>query len=376
MKSRSAIDLGGLDALRGMLAIYVLIGHARWLLWAGHSAWMATPHPVWQEALVYASGAFRYGREAVLIFFALSGFFIHLRAAESLRDGRGAPLMLGRYARRRAHRLAPTYYMALVLTLACDAIGRWQFPTLYDARTGDALLDGVFANGGYSTASVVPALAMLPTSLGRDFGSNGPLWSLGYEVVYYAIYPVWLAVRRVSAAAAYLGAPVVCLAVLTLAPGSFLSSVLGWYPVWLCGAGVVELATLARTPGRILGATLFAAGLAGYVLADEAAVKVLCAVVFAGGAVGAWVSVQATTGIAVRVAEYLGRRSYTIYAMHFPVLALLSAATFETAGARPFHGALAVAGVFIAVGVCLILFQLCERHFLHERLTLGARAAA
>ncbi len=262
MKTRSTIDLRGLDALRGILAVYVLVGHARWLLWVGHRAWMSAPHADWQEPLVYASGAFRYGREAVLIFFALSGFFIHLRAAESLRQGEPPLLALGRYAARRAHRLVPTYYAALALTLLCDAIGRWQFPMLYEARTGDALLDGVFANGGYGAASVIPGLALLPSSLGRDFGSNGPLWSLGYEVVYYAAYPLWLAVRRVSAAAAYIVVPIACLAVMTLSPASFIASVVGWYPVWLCGAGLVELTTRAKAPGRIPAAALFAGGLA------------------------------------------------------------------------------------------------------------------
>jgi hypothetical protein len=62
--------------------------------------------------------------------------------------------------------------------------------------------------------------------------------------------------------------------------------------------------------------------------------------------------------------------------MHFPVLALISAAAFEVAGARPFHGGLAVAGIAIALGVCLAMFHVCERHFIHERLTLEAGKAA
>lgn len=376
MKPRSTFELAGLDALRGLLALYVLVGHARWLLWVGHRAWIASPHEAWQEPLVYASGIFRYGREAVLIFFALSGFFIHLRAAESLRQGIGAPLDLASYATRRMHRLVPTYFAALLLTVACDTFGRWQFPLLYDARTGDALLDGVFANGGYTAASIFPALVMLPTSLGRDFGSNGPLWSLGYEVLYYLAYPAWLAIRRSSVSAAYIGVPILCLVVLAFTPTSFLANVLGWYPVWLCGAGLVELATRASSPRRISGLLLFAGGLGAYLVSSSEIAKVLCAATFAGAAVAVGATAPGSSGAAFAVAEFLGRRSYTIYAMHFPVLALMSAATFAMSGGRPSHGALAIAGVIVALVVSLVMFHICERHFIHPRLTLDVRAAA
>ncbi len=33
-------NLRALDALRGFLATYVVLGHARWLLWCGNAAFM------------------------------------------------------------------------------------------------------------------------------------------------------------------------------------------------------------------------------------------------------------------------------------------------------------------------------------------------
>ena len=93
--SARRINFGNLDALRGLLAVYVALGHCRWLLWGGHAAWLATPHPAWEAIPVYASGALRYGREAVMVFFVLSGFFIHFRAAEaaSREQFRAAPVL-------------------------------------------------------------------------------------------------------------------------------------------------------------------------------------------------------------------------------------------------------------------------------------------
>ena len=41
------------------------------------------------HVLAYSSAVFRYGHEAVMVFFALSGFFIHLRVAKAGRGRRG-----------------------------------------------------------------------------------------------------------------------------------------------------------------------------------------------------------------------------------------------------------------------------------------------
>ena len=87
-------DLRFLDGLRGLAALYVMIGHARWLLWEGYSeGYLQHPDSYSQagKALVYFFSIFRYGREAVLFFFVLSGFVIHLRYARKLKAEVGSP---------------------------------------------------------------------------------------------------------------------------------------------------------------------------------------------------------------------------------------------------------------------------------------------
>jgi peptidoglycan/LPS O-acetylase OafA/YrhL len=103
------LNLRTLDMLRGMLAVYVLLGHCRWLLWAGHSAWMAAPHAAWLVPITFASASVRYGREAVMVFFVLSGFFIHLRFAQ--RTSEQPALPAGEFYRRRAHRLGERHFV-------------------------------------------------------------------------------------------------------------------------------------------------------------------------------------------------------------------------------------------------------------------------
>ena len=362
----SGINFRNLDALRGLLAVYVAIGHCRWLLWGGHAAWLASAYQPWEVVPAYASAAFRFGREAVMVFFVLSGFFIHYQAAR--RPIVSAPPSAAAFYRRRWHRLAPPYFFARAVTIVCDAVGRSWWPALYQSRTGDALLDGTFANGGYSTAAMVTALVVLPSSLGRDFGSNGPLWSLAFEAVYYATYPAWLWLRRRNAVAAFAGVPATCLALGFIPVTAFPVTVLAHYPIWLAGAFLAERLATAGVTSRtaMTGAALFGGGVMLRVLIPTLPLALIGALLFGAGAVMFFAAVQWRNRL-VAFAEFLGVRSYTIYIVHFPFLALISAYVIDTRGGRPLHGWLAVSGAIACVAFGCVCFELCERHFLHSR---------
>ena len=366
----AGMNLPALDALRGMLAVYVLLGHCRWLLWTGHGAWMAQPHETWAVPIVFASGLLRYGREAVIVFFVLSGFFIHLRNAEAARGGELAPQVTSRYLVRRAHRLLPPYAFALLVTVACDAIGYAWFPWLYAANTGDGLLDQTFARSGYSWPSVGPALWLLPSSMGFHFGSNGPLWSLAFEVLYYLAYPLWFGLRRRSAVAAFGVLPVVCLAIGLWPASPFPAVVAAYYPAWLTGAFLAErLGAASFAPRwRWSAAAVFAAGAWVHFAAPRVAIAAAAAILFGGAAVllAATVPPDWRWPRWQRAWQYLGARSYTIYVVHFPFLALLSAWWLQAHGTRPAHGWFAVAGAAAAIAFGCVCFELCERHFLHR----------
>jgi peptidoglycan/LPS O-acetylase OafA/YrhL len=368
------VNLRSLEALRGVLAVYVMVGHARWLLWDGHFRWIQEPHPWWANALAYGSAAFRYGHEAVICFFVLSGFFIHFRWARGRTRGMER-FDLADYARRRAHRLVPPYLLALAATLALDLAGRAYWPHLYLGETGDALLDSTFTRGGFTPESVGPALLLLPGALGRDFGSNGPLWSLGYEFLYYALYPLWLALRVRIGAWAYVAGCAAALGIAAVSPWPFLGSALLMYPLWLAGAAMAEhfLEPPLAKPRLLPSAVILAAGFVGFHFIRPPYVVLPYLALGIGAVSIAAAMPDRIVGSRVHwFWEQLGLRSYTIYITHFPFLALGCAIVFDTVGRRPSSAWLALGAIAAALAWCNLMWWLVERRFLHARFELAA----
>jgi peptidoglycan/LPS O-acetylase OafA/YrhL len=383
MNKISDASLRNLDVLRGLLALYVVFTHARWLLWQGHSAFLSQPHAAWEKALAYGAGGFKYGHLAVMVFFALSGFFIHLRLAQKLADGHRSPTLgTAEYLKRRAWRILPVYYFALALTLVLDTIGRAKYPMLYQAATPDAFTNQVFALKGYSLESVIPALLLLPRSLGLYFGSNGPLWSLGFEMIYYLAYPAWFALRKRFGQRAYLIGFAIAIGAAFCrmhaeAPMlDWATEVISLWAVWLTGAWLAETVTSRVDRKFVLGgaAAALVAWAGSHVHLPEP-VKIPLLMALGGGVVLVFASLP-TRMVSLRVVgwmETLGQQSYTLYVCHFPVIALISARAFQTGGERPSHGWLALYGVVAAVIVAKASFYLCERHFLHARIRLETK---
>ena len=98
-----SVRLTGLDGVRGLAALYVVVHHC-WLM--SFPGYPANSGPAWTGPLVY-------GHFAVVVFIVLSGFSLAIAPARNgwRLDG------LGRYAVRRARRILPPYWVALVFSL-------------------------------------------------------------------------------------------------------------------------------------------------------------------------------------------------------------------------------------------------------------------
>jgi peptidoglycan/LPS O-acetylase OafA/YrhL len=97
-----------LDGMRGLAALFVLLHHIS----MADRDFGGAPRPAWLRVLVRPLD---YGHYAVAVFIVLSGFCLMLPVMASedrrLRGG------VGRYLVRRAKRICPPYYAALILTL-------------------------------------------------------------------------------------------------------------------------------------------------------------------------------------------------------------------------------------------------------------------
>lgn len=321
--------LAGLDALRGLAAVAIVVLHV-WLYTTTTSA----DRDGLDEAVIHQF------RLALTLFFVLSGYLLYRGWVAAVIDGRQRPRM-GRYALSRARRLAPGAWLCLAITAPVLVL-------LDDVRgvvVPDAHLLPLFA---------VFAQGVHPETLAR---LNPPMWTLTVEASFYLVLPLLgvLAARLVGssriAPRTALMAPAVLLVVLGTAWNA-------WLALRPQGSGLLLASALPAL------APCFAAGMAAAVLAHGATlrprhVRALAilgvAVVVAGGwwhesgAAGTSIAGRvirdfgAAVGFAALVVTvahaarpvrllsrgplpWLGERSYGVYLWHMPVIYVLRGA--------------------------------------------------
>lgn len=162
--------VAGLDGLRGIAALFVVLNHIFLRAWPGFPVDHA---PFW-------AADFIYGRFAVIVFIALSGFSLTLVPARS--GWRFDSITT--FARRRAWRILPPYWAALAFSLALT----W----FVLAQPGLPRPDG-------KSVVVYGLLAQDAISAGIP---NRAFWSIAVEAQLYVVLPLLLLiVRRISAVA-------------------------------------------------------------------------------------------------------------------------------------------------------------------------------
>ena len=162
--------LAGLDGIRGLAAVFVVVNHIFLRAFPGYPVDNA---PWW-------AGWFIYGRFAVVVFIVLSGFSLGVSPARHgwRLDG------LARYARRRAWRILPPYWAALLFSLLMTwlvvAQPGWPEPNGKSFVVNGLLVQDVFG---------VPS-------------PNRAFWSIAIEAQLYVLLPLLLLLaRRVGAVA-------------------------------------------------------------------------------------------------------------------------------------------------------------------------------
>ncbi|GAA5194334.1 hypothetical protein GCM10023322_58450 [Rugosimonospora acidiphila] len=303
--------VAGLDGLRGLAALYVVLFHC-WLL--TFHGFPANHGPWWLGWLLY-------GHLAVVFFFVLSGFSMAISPA---RDG-WRPGGVLRFARRRAWRILPPYWAALVFSLVIAWTVTPQphsgAPTARTLLVYGPLLQDVFT-------------APLP---------NGAFWSIGVEAGLYLVFPLLLLIRRHAGAATTLAVvtvPVVAIG-LVHPTGSPVNRLTGLTPLFIpvftmgvVGAGIVVAGQRARRSPWPWLAGLAAAPLLALMVwggsvwtvdnyywidlaAGPAMALLLAAVATRRPAPLVWL-------LATRPVRGLGEFSYSLYLIHLPIVVVVS----------------------------------------------------
>jgi peptidoglycan/LPS O-acetylase OafA/YrhL len=156
--------LAGLDGVRGLAALFVVVNHIFLRTFPGYPVDRA---PFW-------AGWFIYGRFAVVVFIVLSGFSLALSPVHHgwQLDG------VSRFAYRRARRILPAYWAALAFSLAVA----W----LVVAPPGQGAPDmkSVLVNG------------LLVQNLVGAPSPNESFWSMAVEAQLYLVFPLLLLMVR------------------------------------------------------------------------------------------------------------------------------------------------------------------------------------
>lgn len=364
-----SFDLRAFDGLRGLAALYIVAHHARIDLWVGSHRALASGG--FAAVLAVATVPLRYGAEVVLLFFLLSGFVIHLRQAQSLARGETPSFWALSFFRRRAMRLVPPLLLALVLTAVLDAIGSRADRSLYAS----------YADGRSAFAFAMNAL-FLQGFAAPTFGSNSALWSLSYEAIFYALYPLLLFARMRFGAAVAFGAVFAAGAagsVAHLALPAIGWTIMPYFAVWSLGALIAE----AFAHGAAVRQPMLMLVLAGLLVTPSLVAPgsldpTVQSAIFASGlalVMAVFVLHPAGLGAASALARLrgLGARSYTLYVVHVPLLVCMAALWTRANGGMPESGWLMPVGIAAALALAYAAAPFVELPF-SERAKLRARA--
>jgi peptidoglycan/LPS O-acetylase OafA/YrhL len=375
----SGFDLRAFDGLRGLAALYVVAHHARGDLWEGSQR--AFVDGGFAKLVAFATMPLKYGGYAVLLFFLLSGFVIHLSQARSLARGEAPTFRVRNFFRRRATRLVPPLLFALLLTAVIDAAGSRASASVYSVYPAGH----VFAGGRTAFAFAMNAL-FLQGFAAPPFGSNGALWSLSYEAIFYAVYPLLFFARVRFGARAAFGAVFVIGAAGSAV--NVVSPAVAWtiaplFAVWATGALVAE----AFTHGVAVRRPLLMLALAFLLMAPAFAAPGLLdltvwSIIFVPGlglVMAVFVLHPIGLGPATMLARFrgLGARSYTLYVLHTPILVFMAALWMRERGALPGSGWLMMFGIAAALALAYAVAPFVELPFSgRAKLRVGAVESA
>jgi peptidoglycan/LPS O-acetylase OafA/YrhL len=358
------------------LGMFLVLGVHATATFMNFNSFTASDQPLFVAAWRFLVN-YVFGREAVIGFFVMSGFLVG--GAVLGRMNSEKPFLLD-YLVHRIVRIYMVVIPAILLTALFDTLGRTLFPLDYGAYP-------VF-DGHYNPIYLLTNVLNLQGVVATHYGTNGPLWSIGYEFWYYVAFPLLLSpwMKSVPPRVAHIGFSIALIFCLAISLRQI------WFPfgfiIWALGAAI----TLARRPIMrsanravlfLLVVNLFAGVVFnnGFIRAHPWSQYVsdsITALAFAN----LILTMRFPTGETWRFLDWSGHQtladfSFTLYAIHNPTLMLLRATATAVLGKDWSAGAATpVQWLTLAVAMSLTILLAWLLSFFTEKKVPAARRLA
>ncbi|WP_370716114.1 acyltransferase family protein [Sphingomonas sp. IW22] len=341
-----------MDAMRCVLAVVVAFAHAWYLLIEDYCG---------QASVAASAGYFLagYAHASVILFFVLSGFWIARSIDRRIGDWHWSSYLIDRLAR-----LLVVLVPALVIGGALDAVGLYALESSTHLGTTETYVLRKDVVGALEWHVLLGNILFLQGIVVAPFGTNGPLWSLAYEFWFYIWFPAIVVSWRQRRPSIFL----IFISLAWITPFMLIG-----FACWLCGAALhgmtkTHLTDFPRSPiGRtwliiassILPAILIVVrvvGLEGLELALAGAFALFLYILLrANPPTPRWLR---------PFAGYGAKASFSLYAMHFPIMAFAAALLVGSERLPPTAGNIALVGATLALAVfaCGLFATLTERH--------------
>ena len=333
-----------LDILRAAAAMLVVLEHSRGLAFVTF-----TKLPVEQQTILVKAAylASRLGQEAVMLFFVLSGYLVGGQVIRRAQQGRFNPR-----------------------DFVIDRVSRIALPLLPAAIF--AGLVGVYAHGvPFDALQVAGNVVGLNAVLVPTLPFNLPLWSLAYEIWFYAIAGAAAAIFTRRGTGIALAVAMTAMVVFCRLDASLIM-------VWMLGA-LVSAVDMRRGRGALacLGLVIVVLGSAAIQSArpSHASIHVstmtvsMARSIFAAGFVMMvpWLTSDglnralARHGWLARSAALFAGMSYSLYLFHYPALNVID--RWFVPGPLSVAGfGQSLAGLALLLGFATIMYWLFERN--------------
>lgn len=361
-----------LHCLRGFCALYVVIFHAKFILWAGGRQYLeAHPRATWGPTdyvaflLDLLSSA---GYEMVIFFFVLSGFFI--RYAQHKKHRAAADFYVNRLVR-----IYPPFLVSLGLAAVVLAVVARQVPQVLNDSIGREL-NTTLASAWHElqTLNISGAVrTVLFQRVGQHYlGDNVVYWSLLPEALFYLLVPLALwRVRWYYAASVVLFVlglyctwkqiPLNNVTLYLLVYNIYFAAGIGLYDAVVATSWVAQVRRLPKwltLPGLLalllvlIGVTLLKLKVVPTVLAGVLAVLAV-SVLLAGHV--------SPRNLLVRAMHKVGEFSFSLYLYHYPLLLLAYAGLVSYTGKLFIYERVYWLVLPFVVAICYGLYLVTER---------------